>query len=84
MIDLQLGLFKLKAPAKKCDLISNEDSYLTHKLFSLFHKYQFVNNMPIFFTNLSKMCHKSVGNQIHRHGSDVYAIKIESSSVEMF
>ncbi len=40
--------------------------------------------MPIFFTNLSKMCHKSVGNQIHRHGSNVYAMKIESSSVEMF
>ncbi len=69
---------------KNCVFISNEEFYLTLTLFLHLVKFHFANNKLLFFTIHSKMWHKIGGNQIPGRGLDVYDMKFEYTSVEMF
>ena len=55
-----------------------------NQIFSRYHKYQFVNNNPLFFTNHPRTGSKSVGYQIPNRRLGVNAMKIEFTAAEMF
>ena len=73
-----------KTYLKNCVFFSYNENYLPLTLFSLLHKYQFVNKRSRYFSILWKILHKRVWNQIHGRGLDVHLLKTQSTAVEMF
>ena len=69
---------------KNCFFVSFEGFYLSFKYSSLFFQYQFVTNKQLLVTITFETSPKLGGNQIPGGGLGIYAIKIESTAVEMF